>query len=171
MMQPYGRQKNLLSGLIVDICHITLPSPSLALLLLSSPLLCCRRYLIEDGKLNLCLRNLIEYKSFQRTEGSTVPPNKQDTCDKFEKGLGVVLRNAWSHVEAVQTTDIQALINHIGDVLDYAVASPEYMQQCDDKGDLAMRQEVVVFYYLIAVLNRLDELHEDRFDQYSHSLA
>jgi hypothetical protein len=24
------------------------------------------RFIIEDGKLNLCLRNLIEYKEFQR---------------------------------------------------------------------------------------------------------
>lgn len=119
------------------------------------------RYLLEDGKLNLCLRNLIEYKAFQREE-KPIPANKQEKCEKFEKGLGVVLRNAWNHVEAVQTTDIQALINYIGDVLDYAIEHPEYMRLCDDKGDLAMRQEVVVFYYLIAVLNRLDELHEDR---------
>lgn len=26
----------------------------------------CFRFLLEDGKLNLCLRNLIEYKDFQR---------------------------------------------------------------------------------------------------------
>lgn len=111
---------------------------------------------------------MIEFKSFQR-EGASIPANKQEKCDKFEKGLGVVLRNAWNHVEAVQTTDIQALINHIGDVLDYALQNPDYMQQCDEKGDLAMRQEVVVFYYLIAVLNRLDDLHEDRSQQHDRS--
>lgn len=104
---------------------------------------------------------MIEFKSFQR-EGASIPASKQEKCDKFEKGLGVVLRNAWNHVEAVQTTDIQALIHHIGDVLDYALQHPDYIQQCDEKGDLAMRQEVVVFSYLIAVLNRLDDLHEDR---------
>lgn len=125
------------------------------------------RYLLEDGKLNLCLRILIEYKEFQRDSlkdpsSSSIPIDKVEQCDKFEKGLGVVLRNAWSHVEAVQTTDIQALINHIGDVLDYAVINEDYILQCYDKGDLAMRQDVMVFYYLIAVLNRLDELHEDR---------
>lgn len=74
----------------------------------------------------------------------------------------MVLRNAWNHVEAVQTTDIQALINHIGDVLDFGVSNEDYVLQCHEKGDLAMRQEIMVYYYLIAVLNRLDELHEDR---------
>mmetsp|Transcript_2818 Transcript_2818/g.2810 ORF Transcript_2818/g.2810 Transcript_2818/m.2810 type:complete len:308 (-) Transcript_2818:59-982(-) len=125
------------------------------------------RYLLEDGKLNLCLRNLIEYKTFQRDtlknpSSSSIPADKVDQCDKFEKGLGVVLRNAWNHVEAVQTTDIQALVNHIADVLDYGLINEDYITQSYDKGDLAMRQEVMVYYYLIAILNRLDELHEDR---------
>lgn len=53
-------------------------------------------------------------------------------------------------------------MNHVGDVLDFGLEHPEFIQQCDEKGDLAMRQEVMVYYYLIAILNRLDELHEDR---------
>jgi hypothetical protein len=32
---------------------------------------------------------------------------------QFEKGLGCLLRNVWDHVEALQTTDLPALIGHI----------------------------------------------------------
>lgn len=89
-------------------------------------------------------------------------PDKLEKCNKFEKGLGVVLRNLWNHVEAVQTTDIQSLMNHIGDVLEFANDSPSFIEDLDLEEDLSMRQEVVVFYYLIAVLKQLDHLHEDR---------
>lgn len=123
------------------------------------------RYLLEDGKLNLCLRNLIEYKTFQRQSRSNnveLTSEKQEKCDKFEKGLGTVLKNAWNHVEAVQTTDIQALVNHIADVIDYATESSRYIEECVVEGDLHMRQEVMVFSYIVGIMRQLDYLHEDR---------
>ena len=86
----------------------------------------------------------------------------QEKCDKFEKGLGVVLRNAWQHVEALQTTDLPALINHIGDVLEAALEYPDFMERCCKEGDIQQRQEVMVFYYLNGLLRHLDDIHEDR---------
>jgi len=65
------------------------------------------RYLLEDGKLNLCLRNMISFKAHQRAyliSGDLPSAEMLAQADNFEKGLGVVLRNAWSHVEALQTT-------------------------------------------------------------------
>ena len=47
------------------------------------------RYLIEDGKLNLCLRSLIDYKNFQfksLSTGSTHPNHMVEKGDQFEKG-------------------------------------------------------------------------------------
>lgn len=67
------------------------------------------RFLLEDGKLNLCLRNLIEFKQHERRArviGTGPVFDFHVECDKFERGLGVILRNAWSHVEALQTTDL-----------------------------------------------------------------
>jgi hypothetical protein len=93
---------------------------------------------------------------------SSFQPDKLEKCNKFEKGLGSVLRNVWNHVEAVQTTDIQALINHIGDVLEFANDAPSFIEDLYLEEDLAMRQEVVVFHYLSAVMKQLDNLHEDR---------
>lgn len=37
----------------------------------------------------------------------------QDSLDSFEKGMGIVLRNAWSHLEALQTTDVPLLVEYI----------------------------------------------------------
>ncbi len=49
------------------------------------------RFLLEDGKLNLCLRNLIEFKQHQRTyilTGELPAANQLVSGDGFEKGLG-----------------------------------------------------------------------------------
>jgi len=82
--------------------------------------------------------------------------------DKFEKGMGVVLRNAWNHVEALQTTDLPALVNHIGDVLQTAVDNGDYLEPLIKSDDLAQRQEIFVFHYLATLMRYIDDIHEDR---------
>ena len=71
------------------------------------------RNVLEDGKLNLCLRNLVDYKTYElETAGrggagaaaaggaaTEITGEQRDTMDKFEKGLGMVLRNAWRVTE------------------------------------------------------------------------
>jgi len=47
-----------------------------------------------------------------------------------------VLRNAWQHVEALQTTDLPALINLMGDVLDAALEAPEELEKYCKQGRL-----------------------------------
>ena len=102
------------------------------------------RGVIEDGKLNLCLRNLVEYKEFEMSNRSNSKMGAQHTATmaKFEKGLGMVLRNAWKHVEVLQTTDIPLLLQHISVVLNDACASPERLEAYQKAGDLQDRQEV-----------------------------
>ena len=123
------------------------------------------RFLLEDGKLNLCLKNLIEFKQHQRrarTVGSGPIFDFAAECDKFERGLGIILRNAWSHVEALQTSDLTGLINHIADVIEGALESPDVLKFHCITGDLHQRQEIVVFYYLFDVMRHLDEIGESR---------
>lgn len=126
------------------------------------------RYLLEDGKLNLSLRNLVDYKDFQwknitnKARNSDITAEQIEKCDKFEKGLGVVLRNAWQHVEAVQTTDVQTLVHYIGDVLQHSAADPAFTIRCIEKGDVHLRQEVMVFHYIVALMRQLPHLQEDR---------
>lgn len=83
-------------------------------------------------------------------------------CDKFEKGIGIVMRNAWQHVEVLQTTDLPALINHIADVLEATTAMPEIIEPLLKQNDIHQRQEVLVFYYLNGLIRNLGEISELR---------
>ena len=86
----------------------------------------------------------------------------EDMCNKFEKGLGVILKNLWNHVEALQTTDITALVNHIADVFEGSVQSAEAITAFAKLNDLHQRQEVMVFYYLASILKEIDQIGETR---------
>ncbi len=142
------------------------------------------RFLLEDGKLNLCLRNLIEFKQGQTKARkaergamvntpiysmclavyycNVVQIDFVNECDKFEKGLGTIMRNAWLHVEVLQTTDLPALINHIADVLEAALELPRVIDALVKQGDLHQRQEVLVFYYLFGVIKHIEDIGEHR---------
>lgn len=72
------------------------------------------------------------------------------------------MRNAWSHVEAVQTTDVPALLNHIADVLNWSIAHPADVEHACRQGDLSQRQEILAFYYLAGLLSVLHDVREDR---------
>lgn len=123
------------------------------------------RFLLEDGKLNLCLKCLVEFKTTQisqRKAGEGPMLVFLEECDKFEKGLGSILRNAWSHVEVLQTTDLAALVNYIADVLLYMSESPEVVENFVRSGDIHQRQEVVIFYYLADLFKRIEDVGESR---------
>ena len=97
------------------------------------------RFLMEDGKLNLCLRNLVDFKLHQRRArilGSGPIFDFSKECDKFERGLGVVLRNAWMHVEAIQTSDLSSLITHIADTLENSLEVEEDLMAHCAAGDV-----------------------------------
>jgi hypothetical protein len=123
------------------------------------------RFLLEDGKLNLCLKNLIEFKQHQRRArviGSGPIYDFAFDCDKFERGLGTILKNAWCHVEALQTSDLIGLVNHIADVIEGALENPEMLKTHCKIGDLHQRQEIMVFYYLYDVMRQIEEISESR---------
>ena len=123
------------------------------------------RYLLEDGKLNLCLRNLVDFKVHQRRAkaiGGGPVFDFATECDKFERGLGVVLNNAWKHVEAIQTTDLSLLMNHIADTIDYCLEVEEDLFANCSAGDLHQRQDLMVFEYLLHIMRQLEEVTEGR---------
>lgn len=94
-------------------------------------------------------------------------------CDKFEKGLGSIFRNAWQHVEVLQTTDLPLLLTHIAETLQAALDLPEIMDALILAGDLHQRQEVLVFYYQLGLLKHIEELGESRLEiclPYIHNL-
>jgi len=96
------------------------------------------RFLLEEGKLNLCMRLMKEYKIKQAqaqagdyaafiikaaksVEMTDVEAFKQRLL-VFEQSLGVLLKCALEHVEAVQTTDLPELVDHVHAVLTNASA-------------------------------------------------
>ncbi|CAN0069416.1 unnamed protein product, partial [Sphacelaria rigidula] len=122
------------------------------------------RYVLEDGKLNVCLRNLVEWRDFDRMrrESDVVDekPSVRQSLDSFEKGMGIVLRNAWSHIEALQTTDIPLLVQYITGVINEAAQDPGRIEEMNHRGDLGDRQEVVCLSYLRGMVSRLGDYEE-----------
>ena len=101
------------------------------------------RYMLEEGKLNLCLRLMEEYKRGQAAEQAKGAAAYEDflkgvaaACEcqdvallkarllVFEHNLGVLLRCALEHIEAVQTTDLPLLVSHCAAVLRHCAATP-----------------------------------------------
>ena len=74
----------------------------------------------------------------------------------------MVLKNAWNHVEALQTSDLLGLINHICDVWDTALRHPATLEHSILNGDLHQRQEILCFYYLRGVMRHIEEISEGR---------
>ena len=42
--------------------------------------------------------------------------------------MGALLKNVWHHVEALQTTDLDAFIIHIADVFENALVNSQYIE-------------------------------------------
>ncbi|KAJ8524470.1 hypothetical protein ON010_g16648 [Phytophthora cinnamomi] len=101
------------------------------------------------------------------------------TLEKFEHGMGLTLKNAWLHAEAVQvrircfwaskmtsadalvmpqTTDLPLLIEYIHDILIYCLERPDYLP--NKKMDNC--QEVTVIHFLLGLCRQLDSIDESR---------
>ena len=83
-------------------------------------------------------------------------------CDKFEKGVGTIMRNAWQHVEVLQTTDLPALINHLSDVLEATLTLQTSIEPLLKNADIHQRQEILIFYYLNGICRHIEDIREHR---------
>merc|ERR1712050_489640 len=83
------------------------------------------RILVEEAKVNLCLRMMNDYKKWQydlqKKDATIAYAIKQyeynhgqleHKCLQFEESLGVLLDRAFAHVETLQLMDIPLLIEH-----------------------------------------------------------
>eukprot|EP01006_Ploeotia_vitrea_P048050 TRINITY_DN67192_c4_g3_i1.p1 TRINITY_DN67192_c4_g3~~TRINITY_DN67192_c4_g3_i1.p1 ORF type:complete len:308 (+),score=33.84 TRINITY_DN67192_c4_g3_i1:108-926(+) len=116
----------------------------------------CVRYIIEEGKINMLMRTMNEFKQYQYTaekEGSI----KEDVAQRvkvFEQSLGILLRCSFMAVEALQTLDLTQLIEHIAFVLKHSI------QNCDPLPE-QNTQEIVVLQYLTLVVKQIEQLNEE----------
>jgi hypothetical protein len=98
-------------------------------------------------------------------KGEPLELEQQEKADKFELSLGTILKNAWLHVEALQTTDLPLLIDYIALVLRDAVddnASNLWPEKLSSFDTLGTRQEAMVIHYLHGLCKRIDDIDESR---------
>jgi len=112
------------------------------------------RILVEEAKVNLCLRMMNDYKQWcyspsvkadtineaQRSYNYSDAQIQQKTT-QFEEALGLLLWRALVHVETLQLMDIPLLIEHCGLVLNQCVREPESSK------DLTSQETVILYYY------------------------
>lgn len=137
------------------------------------------RFLLEEGKLNLCLRLLSDYQEFSQRSGlddiirsaTIVDPNGQgaamsesairSTLHDFEFYMGLLLSCALRAPEAVQTLDISLLVEHIARVFRHGICHPEL----SSAPDISRKQLSVCFLYLRELFKYTDGQIGDRIMQ------
>jgi len=126
------------------------------------------RILVEEAKVNLCLRMMTEYKIWEydiarknQTMSEAISAyefNEQQLlqkCRMFEESLGILLMKAFQHVETLQLMDIPMLIEHLGMVFMYAsqgrdAASPPFASKV---------QESLVTFYFSSLMKHAEALN------------
>lgn len=134
----------------------------------------CARQIVEEGKVNLLMRSLAEFKSQLITscvEGRA-PQGKQHSLSVlYESGVGNLLRITLVAVEAIQTLDVRAMLEHFGRTWDFALSplyKPAVIQGPTKSGknailsyDFLLLQEGMSFAILAGIFRVISELRED----------
>lgn len=125
------------------------------------------RILVEEAKVNLCLRMMNDFKKWQYN-----PTEKKATimdvmraydfsevqldqkCRQFEEAMGQLLWRAFVHVETLQLMDIPLLIEHCGLVLEHCMTMRKDRLECTAK-----EQELLVIYYVSSLFKHAEALN------------
>jgi hypothetical protein len=169
--RPFSDRWMTMSDALARIGHITkmevtLPKESKDATLWDCDELALR-FLLEDGKLNLVLRNLIAFKTLQfdmLKQGKAPKEDFKIAALKFEIGTGVTLKHAWLHIEALQTTDLPMMVEYISTVISMSNDKPERLDYgFDDDEKRAELQEKIFPYYILALCKGMEEsIDEER---------
>lgn len=124
------------------------------------------RILVEEAKVNLCLRMMNEFKKWQYD-----PKVRHDTmseaiaaydfnemqldqkCRQFEESLGLLLLRAFQHVETLQLMDIPLLIEHC------AMVFTACKSMALDSGVNIKMQETTVLHYFASLMKHAEALN------------
>lgn len=124
------------------------------------------RILVEEAKVNLCLRMINDYKKWQYDAPSkraamveavqaleTTESQLEQRCIQFEESLGVLLARAFTHVETLQLMDIPLLIEHCAMIFEGSKhVRPEILAN-------TKMQETVVLYYFSSLMKHAEALN------------
>lgn len=132
------------------------------------------KILVEEAKVNLCLRMMNDFKIWQYSRGGDPSQDETTTttratiscegglseaaieqkCHHFEEALGLLLTRSLAHVEALQLMDIPLLIEHIALVLNQCDIHRTDKLNCSPK-----EQEFVVMYYFSSLMKHSEALN------------
>eukprot|EP00771_Trimastix_marina_P000077 gnl/Trimastix_PCT/1080.p1 GENE.gnl/Trimastix_PCT/1080~~gnl/Trimastix_PCT/1080.p1 ORF type:complete len:615 (-),score=143.02 gnl/Trimastix_PCT/1080:154-1998(-) len=129
------------------------------------------RYLVEESKLNMCLRGMADYfqvkiRAFESNMESIQPAAEAHRMDvaelrarmeQFEFSMGLLLECAFQRIEALQIVDMHLLLEHMHHALLFA-QTPGIMAHYSliDKS-----QPVLCTLYLFDILSKIDNLSND----------
>jgi hypothetical protein len=126
------------------------------------------RILVEEAKVNLCLRMMTEYKMWQynpaertRTMTEAVAAYEfnelqlEQKCRMFEESLGVLLMKAFQHVETLQLMDIPMLIEYLTQMY----SKCEQTRQPEQPPHGGKVQETLVTLYFSSLMTHAEELN------------
>jgi hypothetical protein len=123
------------------------------------------RILVEEAKVNLCLRMMNDFKKWQYSAQYEATINQtlqthdynrvqlEQKCQQFEDSLGLLLWRSFMHVETLQLMDIPLLIDHISEVLTKS-CEPGF-----DHGGKAKMQEHVVLRFFSSLMKHAENLN------------
>lgn len=122
------------------------------------------RILVEEAKVNLCLRIMSDFKQWQYNQElreqqmAQACQDHQVTADKlepkllfFEENMGTLLWRAFVHVETLQLMDIPLMIEHCEMVLRHA-------SHTDPPANTKL-QETIVLYYFSSLMKHAEALN------------
>lgn len=125
------------------------------------------RILVEEAKVNLCLRMMNDYKKWQynTTERKATIADAmrsfdyseaqlEQKCRQFEEALGHLLWRAFVHVETLQLMDIPLLIEHVALVLGHCDMHRQEKLECTEK-----EQELIVMCYFASLMKHAEKLN------------
>mmetsp|Transcript_19056 Transcript_19056/g.43263 ORF Transcript_19056/g.43263 Transcript_19056/m.43263 type:complete len:319 (+) Transcript_19056:57-1013(+) len=123
------------------------------------------RILVEEAKVNLCLRMMHDYKRWcynAEEKQATIKTAKQafeyseaqlmQKCQQFEESLGLLLYRAFVHVETLQLMDIPLLIEHVSMVL-------EACERAEPRAIDLKEQEMIIMYYYASLMKHAEALN------------
>jgi len=124
------------------------------------------RVLVEEAKVNLCIRLMNEFKRWdykpdlrEETINKSIERYKADeamlerNAQCFEDNLGILLVRAFAHVETLQLCDIPLIFEHILMVLKHVEENAE------SKSFSPKSQEKVAIYYYAYILKYTEQLN------------
>lgn len=129
------------------------------------------RVLVEEAKVNLCLRIMNDYKRWSydpaqkaatvseaMQEFQSQEPQIEAKLAQFEECMGLLLWRAFVHVETLQLMDIPLLIEHCAMVLENAYAVASRTGGREPPASTKM-QETVALYYFASLMKHAEALN------------